>query len=108
MIKNKGDRKVETFEHARRGTTCDIYLRGTKFVATLLEKEFEAPDVSILREKLRDYAEHWITMEWFTLIELEIEDRTNRYRESTTGESISLERTRFYVSKSPAGMMFQV
>lgn len=107
MIKSKGDRKVETWEHQRSGVTCDIYLRGTKFVAVLLEKEFDAPDIAILRHQLRDYAEHWLSMKWFPLIKIDTgADRYNSQGDQRADLKITIER--FLVSASPAGQWFSV
>lgn len=108
MIKSKGDKKVQNWEHLRSGLGCGIYLRGTKFAATFLEKEFEAPDINIIQNQLRDYAEHWITMEWFPVIEIEIEAGEGRYRSDPVGETVSLNCKRFYLSLSPAGEIFEV
>lgn len=105
MIKNKGDKKVETWEHARSGLTTDIYLRGCRFVAVLLETPFDAPDINIIRHEMADYAEHWITMKWHPIIEVEA-GGSSGYRSS--GEGVKINYTRFYISQSPAGHFFKV
>jgi len=108
LVKMKGDRKVQTWRDDRSGLSADIYLRGTRFVALFLEEMFEAPDVAMLRKKLRDKAEHWITMQWHPMIEVAIKDVGPRYRDEAESESIELKLERYYVSASPTGELFKV
>jgi hypothetical protein len=107
VIKQKGDKSVEEWEHHRSGFSTQIYLRGTRFVATLLEREFEAPDISIIRKQLGDYAHHWLTMEWFPIIEIEV-DGGGRYKSDDAKEQIEFKRERYQLSRSPAGEVFKV
>src|SRR4051812_45913797 len=103
MIKKAGDKKVDDYKHHKSGVECAIYLRYTTFVATLLERSFEAPDIAILRRQLDDYAEAWVTIEWHPLLEIEIETNNHSYRDECDGESLKFKRKRFYVGTSPAG-----
>lgn len=108
MTKQKGDRKVRTWSHPRSGLSADIYLRETRFVALFLEKTFEAPDVRMLEKKMSDYAEHWIQMEWYPVIEVEIDDDRHSYRGEITKEGLAFGFKRFYLSQSPVGEIFSV
>lgn len=107
MIKQHGDKKVQDWTHPRSGLETCIYLRGTQFVATLLEEEFRAPDVAMLRKKLSDKAEHWIEMDWYPIIEVRIGEAGRHYRDDGEGESIEFSRSRFFISQSPAGEIFK-
>lgn len=104
MIKEKGDKKVETWTHGRSGFETDIYLRDTSFVATLLEKFFDAPDIAMLRKQLGDYAEHWLTMEWFEILEINVSQGVYNHEKA----SIQFKYDRFLISESPAGQLFTV
>lgn len=106
MIKRKDDKKVDEWEDHKSGFSTTIYLRYTSFVATLLEKSFEAPDIAMLRKQLSDYAEHWITMEWFPILELQASE-TSHYSDRPDA-SVQLKFKRFLMSQSPAGEMFTV
>lgn len=107
MVRQKGDKKVQTWTHSRSGLSADIFLRGTSFRALFLEKMFDAPDVSILRKQLSDYAEHWIKMEWHPIIEIEMGEPSN-YRSEIQREGIEFGCKRYYLSVSPAGEVFEV
>jgi hypothetical protein len=107
------DRKVDTYVHHNSGFTCDIYLRGTRFHALFLEREFDAPDVNILKHDMADFAEHWMTLEWHPVVNLKVEEPgvggyRSRGEESDNEASIQLSFDRFYISQSPAGATFKV
>lgn len=101
--KKKG-KKIETFIDHKSGLECDIYLDGTQFTATLLEREFTADNVALVRTKLRDYANHWLTMEWFPIAEVDCSETGYSRGESR----LKLEFERYYLSRSPAGEIFKV
>jgi len=107
-IKQKGDRKVQTWTHPRSGLSADIFLRGTSFVALFLEEMFEAPDVAMLRKKLSDKAEHWIEMKWYPMLQVEIQAETHRYRGDLPKEGVEFGYKRFFLSQSPTGEIFSV
>ncbi len=107
-IRMKGDRKVETYKHPRSGLSADIYLRGTKFIALFLEEMFDAPDVALLRKKLSDKAEHWIEMQWYPVIEIEIDEDQHSYRGELPKEGIEFGCKRFLLSQSPVGEVLAV
>lgn len=106
MIKKTGDKKVEEWTHVRSGLETVIYLRGTDFAATILSRAFEAPNIAILRSQMADYCEHWITMEWFGLIEIDLDNDNHSFRNDPEGATITFKHKRFWVSKSPAGEFF--
>jgi hypothetical protein len=102
----KGDRKVQTWRHDRSGLSADIYLRGTKFVALFLEEQFEAPDVSMLRKKMSEKAEHWITMQWHPMIEVAIKEPSGHYSGEPDSQGIELQLERYLLSRSPTGELY--
>lgn len=107
MIKKGGDKKVEEWTHDRSGLQATVYLRFTEFVATILGREFKAPNIAILRSQMADYCEHWITMEWFGIIELNVDSDRHSYRDDPEGAKLEFACKRFWVSKSPAGEFFR-
>jgi hypothetical protein len=58
---------------------------------------------------MSDYAEHWISMDWYPVIEVVIdaEDR-HTYRNEITKKSIAFGIERYYISQSPVGEIFTV
>ena len=107
MIKKGGDKKVEEWTHSRSGLQTTIYLRFTEFVATILQREFKAPNIAILRSQMADYCEHWITMKWYGIIEIEVDSHRDSYRNTPQGAKLEFACKRFWVSKSPAGEFFR-
>lgn len=110
MPKEKGDRKVETWKH-RSGMEADIYLRGTRFVALFLERDYSAPEVATLRRALQDAAEHWMQLEWFGVIEIEVEDadgaKVRRDYDDVCGAELEFKRNRYWITQSPAGRVYR-
>jgi len=93
-------KKVGEVNHPKSGIIIPYYLDGTQFVATVFETQMKAPDASILVEKIRERIEHWITLEWHPVIEVKV---SNGY----SGDNLSLEFERYYLSKGPAGSVLE-
>jgi hypothetical protein len=106
--KEKGDRKVDTWYHQKSGMSCDICIRGVTFYAHFLEHLFQAPDATILKRELTDYAEHWLDMVWHGVIEIDIDKENYSGYSRDNGEKVSLDLDRYYLSISPAGKSFKV
>ncbi len=100
MAKNKL-KKIGEVVHNKSGITIEYFLDGTQFVATVFEAQLSAPDASILRHKIHDRIEHWMTLEWHPVIEVEF---GSRYRD----DELKLKYDRYYLSKGPAGAIVKV
>lgn len=97
--------------HEKSGCETIIYLSGTDFVALLLEEWHSAPDIGTLRKKLRDRAEVHVSMKWFPVMEVTIEEsgRSYTYRNGAAeGEAVSFKSERYYLGTSNAGELFKV
>lgn len=102
-------RKLGEWTHEKSGITVPYFLSGTRFVCTVLEVQLDAPEAAVLRDKVMDRLEHWMTMEWFPVIHVECNgDGRSSYREEPEGEEIALKVRRFYLSRSPAGRVMSV
>jgi len=97
IVKQK---KVGTIEHAKANISVDFFLRGTQFVATVLEKEFTAPDASVLRHKVNEHIEHWLNLNWHPVIEVDVSG--SRYSGDSDNE-VKIDFKRYYLSVGPAG-----
>lgn len=90
---------------------ADIYLRGTRFVAMFLERDYSSPEVATLRRALRDAAEHWMQLEWFGVIEIEVESengvRVRRDYDDVCGAELEFKRNRYWITQSPAGRVYR-
>lgn len=102
----KSDKKVEVWTHERAGLETTVYLSGTQFYANLLERDFRAPDIALLRKQLRDYAEVQISLEWYPILEVSTE--AERGYRSTEGVSITFKFERYFLGRSNGGEVFQV
>jgi hypothetical protein len=95
-------RKIGTISHAESGIEVDYFLRGTRFVARVLEEEVSAPEAAILTREVRDRLDHWLKMDWYPIIETEIETRWQERKESA---NVEIKIRRYWLSRSPAGLL---
>lgn len=107
-MRKKGQTKVEDWTHSRSGVECAIYLEFTTFKAMLLEREFSAPDVAMLRKQLNDYAEAMVHLDWHPVIDVSTGESRASYRDEPDGESVNFGCKRFYLGESPAGELYKV
>lgn len=98
-------RKVGTIRHETSGAEIDYFLSGTRFTAICLEEEVSAPDAATLRHDICDRLDHWVKLEWFPMMEIELE-RERRWNDNAPKLELSFER--FYLSRSPAGRIQRV
>lgn len=99
-IKSK---KIGTWHHDKTGIDIDYFLEGTLFKAIVLEETLSAPEASVLRAKVDDKLNHWLTLEWHAVIEIEVEADSGYYRTRVEGDGLTLKIGRYYLSRSPAG-----
>lgn len=105
MAKNN-KRKVDTFIHEKSGIEIDCFAEGTRFTCMVLEEEMTDSDASVLRHRVFDKLEHWMTMTWYGIIEVSCEKEERNYYRDETPElegTIKLTAKRYYLSRSPAG-----
>ncbi len=104
-----GKKKLGSWTHEASGITIDYFIEGTRFVCVCLEETVSAPEASVLRAQVFDRIEHWMTMEWFPVIEIEVDDNNcSSYRDEPEGDAVSVKAKRFYISRSPAGRVKRV
>lgn len=103
MQKNKA-KKLGSWTHDKSGITVDYFINGTRFECTVLEEKLDAPEAAVLRHKAMDKLEHWMTMEWFPIMEVEVsDDGQHSYSDEPEGDAISIKVKRYWLSRSPAG-----
>lgn len=103
-------KKLGSWTHEKSGITVDYFINGTRFECTVLEQKLNAPEAAVLRHQVMDRLEHWMSMEWFPIINVEVSDEGAggaNYRDEPTGDGLSIKVRRFYLSRSPAGQVMQ-
>jgi hypothetical protein len=107
LIKAKSKR-VGEWAHPTSGIVTEYFLEDTKFVCVVLEERLSAPEASVLRAKVEDKLDHWLTMEWFPVMEIEVEDKSpGSYRDEPKGDGLAIGVRRYFLSRSPAGKVYQ-
>lgn len=101
-------KKVETFTHFKTGYEIDIFLDGTQFIAETNGEKFKANNAAEVRKQVDDFLDHWLTMAWHPVIEVEIERSHGGYRDEIDKHSVEVGTSRYYVSRSPAGKVWWV
>jgi hypothetical protein len=98
-------KKVGEITHSKSGICVPFFLEGTKFTCTCLEQTFTESDARILEEKVKDFIEHWMTLEWHPVIFVEFSLNDGWGSSKRTG--IWLDAKRVFLSKSPAGQVLE-
>ena len=102
----KGQKKLGTIKHEKSGIEVDYYLEGVHFIATVFEEKLREPNASILRNRVLERIDCWLSFEWMPIIKIEIGD--GGYFRSRSDDGISFEHERFYIAKGPAGTIVKV
>lgn len=99
-------KKAGEIEHARSGITVPVFLDKMTFHCTCLEQRFTAPDAKILEASVKDFIDHWLTLDWHPMIL--VESATNDGWGNSKKVGLWLTCKRVYLSRSPAGQMLEV
>ena len=100
----KGRKKIGTVLHAKTNIEIEYFLEGEKFVAKVFEKNLSEPNASILKNKINEMIDCWMSFEWMPVIKIEI-GSGNRWKDD---DGVSFEHDRFYIAKGPAGSIVKV
>jgi hypothetical protein len=100
---SKGRKKLGSVIHPKTGIEIEYFLEGEKFVATVFGEKLSEPNASILKHKITEMIDCWMSFEWMPVIRVEIGDG-QRYRD----DGISFDHDRYYIAKGPAGSIVKV